>query len=63
MDKDLEAIFDKIVSCPTITRLLENGKTKEAARGSALLASLEAVKYAVDKELEKKQKEEKSKDK
>ena len=35
MDKDLEAIFDRVVSCPTITRLLENGKTKEAAREKA----------------------------
>lgn len=54
-DKELEQIFDRVVSCPTITKLLENGKTKEAARGSVLLSSLEILSQSVGKSIEQKQ--------
>lgn len=54
-DKELEQIFDRVVGCPTITKLLENGKTKEAARGSVLLSGLEILSQSVGKEIEQKQ--------
>lgn len=54
-DKELEQIFDRVVGCPTITKLLENGKTKEAARGSMLLSGLEILSQLVGKEIEQKQ--------
>lgn len=54
-DKELEQIFDRVVSCPTITKLLENGKTREAARGSMLLSSLEILSQSVGKKIEQKQ--------
>lgn len=51
-DKELEQIFDRVVSCPTITKLLKNGKTKEAARGSMFLTLLETDNLVLGKKLE-----------
>lgn len=62
-DKELEQIFDRVVSCPTITKLLKNDKTKEAAKGSMLLALLETDNLVLGKEIEKRKETNQTKEK